>query len=132
MIRTSSHGAALVGRVNDGSIEPVIGDAAAETPNARTPRATDPGGLGTTVMIVAPGVAPESDDDADHTMAFIAEALAWNFWPRMMDTPGASRRTMEFRLTDDGTQVRVPNPRNHRAFGVRRGDGPAPRGARRR
>ena len=28
-------------------------------------------------------------------MPFIAEALAWNFWPRMIDTPGAG-------ATDDG------------------------------
>ena len=46
-------------------------------------------------------------------MSFVAEAVAWNFWPRMIDTPGAGRRTMEFRVVDGDRQLRVPNPRAH-------------------
>ena len=37
----------------------------------------------------------ENSDGTDATMQFIAEALAWNFWPRMIDTPGGARRSMD-------------------------------------
>jgi hypothetical protein len=70
-------------------------------------------GLGTTIVVVAPGIAPEGPSGADDTMPFIADALAWNFWPRMIDSPGAGRRTMEFKLSDGDAAVRVPNPRTH-------------------
>ncbi len=40
-------------------------------------------------------------------------ALVWNFWPRMIDTPGANQHTIEFRVVDDGRRVRVPDPRHH-------------------
>jgi hypothetical protein len=41
-----------------------------------------------TVAIVAPEVLPEMDDGNRPTMEFIAEALAWNFWPQHESTPG--------------------------------------------
>jgi hypothetical protein len=59
----------------------------------------------------APSVAVETEDGVDETMSFVAEALAWNFWPRMIDTPGAGRRTITFRVVDNGDQIRLPNPR---------------------
>src|SRR4051812_36312230 len=102
------------GRVIDGVPEPLTGEeaVAAGAMLGLPPREGDDG-LGTTIVVVAPGIAPESDDDADHTMKFIGDALAWNFWPRMVDTPGATKRTMEFRLSDQGSRVRIPDPRTH-------------------
>jgi hypothetical protein len=70
-------------------------------------------GLGTTVVIVAPGLAPEASDGVDVTMEFLAEALVWNFWPRMVSTPGGERSTMTFHLTDQGQPVRLADPRTH-------------------
>jgi hypothetical protein len=102
------------GDLVDGIPEPLTGEDA-ETAAALLglpARHGDPG-LGTTVVIIAPGVAPDSDDDTDRTIEFIADALVWNFWPRMIDTPGATKRTMEFRLTDEGSRVRIPDPRTH-------------------
>ena len=46
-------------------------------------------------------------------MPFVAEALAWNFWPRMISTPGGEKATMSFKVTDNGRTVRVPDPRAH-------------------
>jgi hypothetical protein len=108
------------GRMVAGVPEPVIG---AEADNAARllglPQRSGEEGLGTTVVIVAPGAAPDSVSGEDETMPFIADALAWNFWPRMIDTPGGAQRTMQFSVSDHGRTVRVPNPRTHprlRAF----------------
>jgi hypothetical protein len=101
------------GQIVDGVPEPLTGEAAdSAAEGLGLPRRRDRTDLGTTIVIVAPGVAVRSAD-ADHSMSFIAEALAWNFWPRMIDTPGAGRRTMDFRVLDDTREVRVPNPRSH-------------------
>lgn len=102
------------GRVSDGVPEPLLNEEAAEVAaKLGFPDRSGDDGRGTTVAVIAPSVRPEAEDDRDCTMEFIAEALVWNFWPRMIDTPGATKRTMEFRLSDDGQRVRVPDPRTH-------------------
>ena len=102
------------GQLVDGVPEPLTGqDARAAASIFGLPDRDGPRDLGTTVVIVAPGVTPESGDGSDPTMPFVAEALVWNFWPRIIDTPGGVARTMSFHLTDDGTRVRLPNPRTH-------------------
>jgi hypothetical protein len=102
------------GRIVDGIPEPLVGpEAEAVAARLALPARDGEAGRGTTVMVVAPNVRPASEDDRDHTMAFIADALAWNFWPRMINTAGAVRRTMEFDLLDNGEVVRVPDPRTH-------------------
>ncbi len=102
------------GRLVDGVPEPLTGeDAEAAARTLSLPERRGEAGLGTTIVIVAPNVAPDAEDGNDPTMAFIADTLVWNFWPRMIDTPGATKRTMNFRLVDDGVAVRIPNPRTH-------------------
>ncbi|MDX1883238.1 hypothetical protein [Mycolicibacterium sp. 120270] len=102
------------GRISNGIPEPLLGDEAAWVARQLgLPEREGPDSMGTTVVVVAPAVTVQSSDGADATMAFIAEALAWNFWPRMIDTPGGARRSMDFRVIDDGVPVRVPNPRSH-------------------
>lgn len=102
------------GRVVDDVPEPLVGDEAVSAAEMlQLPERDGTAGLGTTVVVIAPDIAPESEDDADPTMEFIAEALAWNFWPRMISTPGAASKTMDFALLDDGEKVRIPNPRTH-------------------
>lgn len=94
--------------------EPLTGDAAvAAACGLGLPDRQHEADLGTTVVVIAPGLTFDSDSEEDDTMAFVAEALAWNFWPRMIDTPGGTRRTIEFRVVDRDKQVRVPNPRTH-------------------
>lgn len=102
------------GRIVDGVPEPITGEDADELASTLgLPPRVGPDGLGTTVMVVAPSVEILEQDDTDATMEFIGEALAWNFWPRMIDTPGGVKQTMRFRLVDDGVAVRLPDPRTH-------------------
>jgi hypothetical protein len=101
------------GRVVDAVPEPLIDeDAAAAAELVGLPGRLGEAGLGTTVAIIAPGIAPDGAA-TDATMDFIAEALAWNFWPRMTSTPGGAHATMRFELTDEARSVRIPNPRTH-------------------
>jgi hypothetical protein len=94
--------------------EPLIGDAAvAAARGLGLPDRQGEADLGTTVVVIAPGVTLDSETEEDDTMSFVAEAVAWDFWPRMIDTPGSTRRTIEFRVVDRDKQVRVPNPRTH-------------------
>lgn len=102
------------GRMKNGVPEPVTGRDAEEIAEAlHLPSRNGADDLGTTVLIVAPSTSIETDDGTDATMDFIAEAVAWNFWPRMIDTPGSAQRTMKFSISDDGKNIRVPNPRTH-------------------
>jgi hypothetical protein len=102
------------GRIVNGVPEPLTGvDAAMAAQMLGLPERSGIAGLGTTVVIVAPDVSPVAVDGGDYTMQFIAEALAWNFWPRMISTRGGTRRTMEFRLLDGGRNVHLPDPRTH-------------------
>jgi hypothetical protein len=65
------------------------------------------------VLIIAPSITIEAGDGSDATLDFIAEAIAWNFWPRMIDTAGGAQSTMTFSISDNGKKVRIPTPRTH-------------------
>lgn len=103
------------GRISDGVPEPLLGEEAAQIARELGLPEREEGvdSMGTTVVVVAPAIAVKSSDGEDATMDFIAEALAWNFWPRMIDTPGGTRRSMDFNVVDNGAAVRIPNPRHH-------------------
>lgn len=102
------------GRMVDGVPEPLINDEAAQAAELLDlPARNGRSGLGTTVVVVAPDVAPEAREGMDGTMEFLADALVWNFWPRMTSAPGGARSTMSFRLTDDGNAIRIPEARTH-------------------
>ncbi len=102
------------GSYSDGFPEPLLNESATRAATQLgLPDRAQSGELGTTIVVVAPRVNIENEDGEDQSMDFIAEALAWNFWPRMIDSPRGARRTMEFRLSDNGRPVRIPNPRTH-------------------
>ncbi|TCM39647.1 hypothetical protein [Kribbella sp. VKM Ac-2568] len=102
------------GVIEDDVPEPLTGNRANEVAELLgLPDRSDISELGTTVVVVAPGVAPESDDEKDRTLEFIADAVIWNFWPRIISTSGGVARTMEFRLLENGRPVRLPDPRTH-------------------
>jgi hypothetical protein len=102
------------GEMRDGVPEPLTGSSADTATSALglPPRRTA-SDLGTTVVVVAPDVEVLADSGHDETMEFVGEAVAWNFWPRMIDTKGATRRTMEFIVSDDDRPLQIPNPRTH-------------------
>lgn len=102
------------GRLVDGIPEPLVGTEADEVASALgLPARNGRDGMGTSILVIAPAIGLESEDGSDCTMEFIAEALVWNFWPRMIDTPGGAKRSIEFRLLKDGGAVKLPNPRTH-------------------
>lgn len=102
------------GQMRDGVPEPVLNEEAdALARMLGLPDRAGADGLGTTVLMIAPEAAVPDEDDSDVTMEFIAEALAWNFWPRMITTRGGVSRSMEFKVADDGRRVPVPDPRTH-------------------
>lgn len=66
-----------------------------------------PGELGTTIAIIAPQFGDRTDARA---MRFMSDAIAWHFWPKMVASKGALP-SMRFTVTDDGTDVPIPDPR---------------------
>jgi|GEM_PF-1213781 len=102
------------GRIAQGVPEPLLDEEAeAAARMVGLPERNGREGLGTTVAIVAPGLAPDAPEGMDATIEFIAEALVWNFWPRMISTSEGEQATMSFRLTDQGRRVDLPDPRTH-------------------
>ncbi len=100
------------GRMVDEVPEPLVGEEAeAAARILELPSREGRIGCGTTVTMIAPGVAPEAPEGVDATMEFLAEALVWNFWPRMISTPGGEFPTMTFRVSDAGRRLRLPDPR---------------------
>lgn len=102
------------GKMIDGVPEPLTGaeaDRAAAT--LGLPPRNGREGLGTTVAVIAPGVEPHGTE----VMPFIVESLLWNFWPKMVATPGGVPRTIDFRVMDDGRRVPIPDPRTHDRLG---------------
>lgn len=102
------------GRVIDGIPEPLIGADADEVAAALgLPIRHGRDGMGTTLLVIAPSIGLEAGDGSDCSMDFIADAVVWNFWPRMIDTSGGQKRSMDFRLLKDGVAKRIPDPRTH-------------------
>lgn len=102
------------GRMENGVPEPVTGRDAEQIAAALgLPPRSDADDLGTTVLIISPSITIEAGDGTDATMDFIAEAVAWNFWPRIIDTPGGAQSTMKFSVIDNGKKIRIPAPRTH-------------------
>lgn len=100
------------GRMVEGVPEPLVGeDAERVAALLALPPRHGPEGLGTTVAIIALGLEP--DGPADTAMTFIADAVAWNFWPKMVSTRGGVQATIRFEITDEGRAVNISDPRTH-------------------
>ena len=102
------------GRMTEGVPEPLTGSDADNAARCLGfPDRTTHEHLGTTVAIISPSVSALTDSGEDATMSFIADSLVWNFWPRMIDSPGGTQRSMSFRLLDQGVAHPIPDPRTH-------------------
>ncbi len=86
-------------------VEPLTGQAAHDlaTTLGLPPRA--PGYTGTTVMILAPVLPAETVRDS---LGAFAEALLWNFWPRMLQDGRPPRLVCT--LSDNGESFPLPSP----------------------
>jgi len=65
--------------------------------------------FGTTVMVVAPNLADFSASSLSPAQ-FIAEAVAWNFWPKMLITDRRMVPGIKFEVFDGDQPVVIPNP----------------------
>jgi hypothetical protein len=104
------------GRVaDDGTIDPVLDrDATVLAESIGLPQ-FDEYETGSTIAIVEPDFGELDDQRA---MELIGNAIAWNFWPKMVGMEG-SPPSMTFSLTAFGDPVSVPDPSAHpvlRAF----------------
>lgn len=76
---------------------------------------------GTTIAIVAPDIRPADEShpdgatglDADRTMRFLADSIVWNFWPRMVSTPGSQTSSLDVVVTNERRNVPLIDPRTH-------------------
>lgn len=102
--------------VLDGDVpEPFRGDAAAALSAEIGLPERGPEDYGTTVAIIAPDLhlaALDDELDLDSAMVFIAECLLWNFWPKMTAAAG-KQPAMSFRLTVEGEERELEDPRRH-------------------
>jgi len=108
------------GEMVDDVVDPLVGPEADALARSLGLPAFAEGETGTTIGIVAPrlelaGVEREersSEDDAEDprvALEFIGDALAWNFWPKMIGLRGR-QPSMRFALSLDGEDVDIPNP----------------------
>jgi hypothetical protein len=103
------------GITNEGVIDPIVGREADALAAALGMRSFALGETGTTVAIIAPDLSlGASDDDVEPVdpaaaMTFIARAIAWNFWPKMLALRGEAPQ-MRFSVTNDAEVVAIPDP----------------------
>ena len=109
---------------------PVTGEPAAALSRALGLPERGPRDLGTTIAVISPDVSPDvsaagGDEDSgsrtdsqmsadpDATMRFLADAVVWNFWPRMVNTEDGQQATLKVTVSNNGHRIRVPDPRTH-------------------
>jgi hypothetical protein len=102
----------------DGVVDPLVGEDAETLARSIGFPAFGPEETGTTIGIVAPRfeLTEEEPDDGDagravdrRALEFAAEAIAWNFWPKMIAV-GDAHPQMHFSISIDGAAVVVPDP----------------------
>ncbi len=86
-------------------VEPVTGEAADDLARALGLPPRSAGDTGTTVMILAPVLPAEGVKDS---LGAFAEALLWNFWPRMLQDGRPPRLVCT--LSGDGEPFVLPSP----------------------
>jgi hypothetical protein len=91
-----------------GVIEPVLDEAADELALSLGMSQFVGSETGTTIGIIQPQTAGMSGPE---TIAFLGEALLWNFWPKMLSRPDGSP-AIEFRLSNEGVEFPIPDPRS--------------------
>ncbi|MDH6132795.1 hypothetical protein P3T37_002181 [Kitasatospora sp. MAA4] len=93
------------GRVQDGYVEPLVGEEADEMARKLGLKPFPADGTGTTVAVVDPDFGERDDSEA---MQWIVDAMVWNLWPKMLPEGGSS--PMRFSVTRDGVEIPVPRP----------------------
>lgn len=100
------------GLTNSGEarIEPIVDATADELAAELGFPAFDKGECGTSIAVLA----PEFDDrSVEEAAAWIAEAIPWHLWPKMVPSTDG-HPDMEFGVSVDETAIDVPAPEEHR------------------
>jgi hypothetical protein len=93
------------GREKGGAPEPLTGRAAEKLARSIGFPGFDDDETGTSIMVVDPGFG---DRDATDAMRFLADAITWNLWPKMVRHRG--RTPMTFSVTWNGEGLPVAHP----------------------
>ncbi|WP_305787360.1 hypothetical protein [Symbioplanes lichenis] len=99
------------GRVESEHVEPLTGEEATATADALGLRPFAEGETGTDVVIIEPDFGDESDED---TAQYLADAVAWNLWPIMLEKRGPERLVPQ--VWNRGLRVPVPVPEKTRGL----------------
>jgi hypothetical protein len=94
------------GHVDGDTVEPLVGDRADAIATTLGLPAFGPDETGTTICVVAPDLRGRTPSQA---LRFVAGALTWNFWPKLVPTDAAPP-AMSFSVTIDGVSLPVPAP----------------------
>ncbi|MBI2705464.1 MAG: hypothetical protein HYX32_09275 [Actinobacteria bacterium] len=94
------------GRSVEESILPIVGGNADAFADVLGLPPFDEGQTGTTICVVAPGFRGRTPRQA---MNFLADAIVWNFWPKMV-APAGGAPSMRFAITFESDPVPVPDP----------------------
>ncbi len=94
------------GRMAGDVVEPLRGRHADELAALLGMRGFRGSETGTDIMIVSPRF---EDRSAEQAMHFIADTIAWNFWPRMIPD-GSGHPAIDFAVSLDGKRIQIPDP----------------------
>ncbi|MDT5014773.1 MAG: hypothetical protein QOD39_933 [Mycobacterium sp.] len=94
------------GVVKPHGIEPLVGRAAAKLAASLGLPDLEEAGGGTTLAVLAPDLGGRTPEQAT---TFLATALTWNFWPKMVPE-GRRRAGMRFAVLVNDVPVPVPDP----------------------
>lgn len=92
-------------------VEPLLGDEAADIALALGLRPFRDDESGTDVVIIDPDFGEDTDEE---TARYLADSIAWNLWPIMLEQRGDERLIAEVR--HGGVQVPVPVPEKTRGL----------------
>jgi len=94
------------GRTVDESIEPIVGDEADHLAASIGLIPFAPDETGTTIAVVGPDLRERTPLQ---TGRFLAHALMWNFWPKML-TDTSPDPAIRFSVAVDGEEIAMPDP----------------------
>jgi hypothetical protein len=94
------------GNVTENTVEPILGDEADAMARGLGMPVFDRDETGTTITVVAPDLRGRT---APQAFRFMAGALTWNFWPKMIPTDGTPA-SMTFSVSIDGMSLPVMAP----------------------
>lgn len=105
------------GDVSGEIIEPLVGEQAESVAKQLRLTAFADDETGTSITIIDPDLDMDPEDpdsDAESAAEWMADAIAWNLWPKMLKNESRGTTAMEFAVTLNGSDVKIPDPTTSR------------------